>query len=41
MLVAQIVAEYQAQATKQSQVDAIVATYEAALVAALDAEEPL
>ena len=41
MLVAQCVAEYQAQAARQAHVDAVVTTYEAALAAALNAEEPL
>ena len=41
MLVAQCVAEYQARAARQAQVDAVVTTYKAALAAALNAEEPL
>ena len=41
MLVAQCVAAYEAHAAKQTAVAAVVATYEAALTAALNAEEPL
>ena len=37
----QLIAAYQAWAAKQAAVDAIVATYEAGLAAALQAEEPL
>ena len=41
MLVAQCVAEYQAHVVKQAAVDPVIATYEAALTDALNAEEPL
>ena len=41
MLVAQCVAAYQARAAKETTVAAVVATYEAALTPALNAEEPL
>ena len=41
MLVAQAVAAYRAYATRQAQINVIATQYEAALAAALNAEEPL